>query len=139
MVNTVKTSHSGLDTDYRKNIWGVGLGCTRLLNKNTVFSCISTLGSFPSPQFYFSSGKCHPLPPLFLHRSFSARGPDRAGSWGGAHSLSPSGYHLEIPARHRVTGDHHPLMPRSRGRPRHTGVKNRERQMLNYLKLLKMF
>lgn len=43
-VNVAKTSNLGLDTDYRKNNWGVGPGYSKLLNKTAVLSCFPALG-----------------------------------------------------------------------------------------------
>lgn len=53
--------------------------------------------------------KCHLLSPLFPHRSIPDRKSRQSSSRGGAHSLSPLGYHLETPNRDQITGNHPPL------------------------------
>lgn len=96
----------GLTVNTGRILGGVGPGCSRVPNKNTVFSCsaVSHFGVTTHPQV-----KCHLLSPLFPHRSIPDRKTRQSSSWGGAHSLSPLGYHLETPNRYQITGNHPPL------------------------------
>lgn len=100
LVNADKISHLGLISEYRKNSWGVGPGYSWVPNTNTVFSCsaVSHFGVTTHPWV-----KCHLLSPLFPTEASLTE-----SSWGGAHSLSPLGYHLETPTRYQITGNQPP-------------------------------
>lgn len=49
LVNAATLSHLGLDSEHRKSTWGAGPGCSRVPNKNTVFSC-SPVSHYPPPS-----------------------------------------------------------------------------------------
>lgn len=72
------------------------MGCSRVQNTNTAFSCSSV---FPLQGNYPPLSKMSPVVPTLPQRSISDRKTIQNDSWGGAHSLSPLGYHLETPNR----------------------------------------